>query len=87
MEYNTMKLSVKRLTQGCCIFFYPINTDVQLCFKRRLAGGRKIKSDDICIIIVLQEIAVDPEQMIIVTKNNIERAQWSSCGIGSTGQK
>jgi hypothetical protein len=36
---------------------------------------------------MLQEIAVDPEQMIIVTKYNIERAQWSSCGMGCADQK
>ena len=72
MENDTMELSVKRLTQGCCIFFNPIDTDIQLCFKGGFDRGRQVKSDDVGIIIMLQKITVDSEQMIIVTKNNIE---------------
>ena len=87
MEDDTMKLSVKRLAERCCVFFNPVDTDVQLCFKGRLAGGRKIKGDDVCIIVVFQEVAVDTEQVIIVTKNNIQRTQWSICGMGRAGQK
>jgi len=87
VEDDTMKLPVKRLTQRGCVFFNPIDADVQFCFKGRLAGGRKIKGDDVCIIIMLQEVAVDVEQMIIVTKNNIQRTQWSLCGMCRAGQK
>jgi len=72
MENDTMKLSVKRLPKRCGIVFYPVNTDVQLSLKRSLARGGKIKSDDVCIIIVLQEVAVDPKQMLVTAKNNVE---------------
>ena len=87
MEDDTMQLSVKRLTQGCCVFFYPINADVQLCFEGRFAGGRKIKSDDIGIVIVLKKISVNPEQILITAKNDIERTQWSLGGFGRTAKK
>lgn len=43
MEYDTMKLSVKRLTQGCCVFFYPVNTDIELCFEGALLEGERSK--------------------------------------------
>ena len=87
MEDNTMELSIKRLTQVCGIFFYPVNTDVQLCFKGCFAGGRKIKGDDVCIVIVLEKISVNPEQMLVAAKNDIERTQWSLGGLGCTCQK
>lgn len=87
VEDDTVQFSVKGLTEGYCIFFYPVNTDVQLCFEGCFAGGRKIKSDDVCIVIVLEKISVNPEQMLIAAKNDIERTQWSLGGFGCTCQK
>lgn len=87
MEDDTVQLSVKRLTQGFGIFFYTVNTDVQLCFEGCLAGSRKIKGDDVCIVIMLKKVAVNPEQMLVAAKNDIERRQWSLGGFGCTCQK
>ena len=87
MEDNTMELSVKRLSKRSRIFLDAVNTDVEFCFKGCLTGRRKIKGDDVCIIIMLQVIAVDPEQMLIAAKNNIERTQRSFGGLSSNGQE
>lgn len=77
MQDNTEKLLFEACFLGDRIFLYPVNANIDFPLNW-LAFGAKFKSDDICIVIVLQEILVDLEQTFICTKDIIETAQFYS---------
>ena len=74
MEDYPKKLLFEACFLGDGIFLYPVNANIDFPFNR-LALGAQFKSDDICIVIMFQEILVDLKEALIGTKNIIEAGQ------------
>ena len=55
-----------------CIFLYSIDTYVNFCLQRSFFILRKIKRDDIGIIVVVQKGLVNGEKIRVAAKNHID---------------
>ncbi len=53
------------------VFFYPIYADVNFCLQQ-LRGGSKGKGDDVGVVVVVEELAVNAQQVIVRAKDDAD---------------
>ncbi len=56
----------------------PDTVDADIDFPKSSGSGRQIESDDVCVIVMLQVLAVNPEQSIVAAEDIIEGLQFFS---------
>ena len=74
MKNYPVELCVIILIQFFGIFPDPVKADINFSLNRRPIGSQ-VKADDICIVIVFQELLVDAQQVLIGTKNISKRTE------------
>jgi len=67
MKYNPVEFVLVRKTQYACVVGYPFQAYINLTLGW-LTGTGQVKTDNVCIIIMLQELLVDAQQVVVGTK-------------------
>ena len=73
MEDHPVQFGFDAGAKGAGIIFYPVDADID--FTNGGWAGRKVKCDNVRIIIVLQVLTVDFKEALIGTENIVEGLQ------------
>ena len=66
MDYDTVEFLLERHSKFFGVLPYPINTNHNVT--RNKVGSDIVESDNIGICIVIQELPIDLEQTLVITK-------------------